>query len=52
MRKREFSLEPYEAPKINYLLTLVEQGFAGSGNMSEGAGGDGDGEDDNWDQWG
>ena len=51
MKRSEFCLEPYEAPKINYLLTLVEQGFAGSGNMSEGAGGDDNGDDD-WDQWG
>lgn len=44
MRKREFASEPYEAPRIEYLLAVVEQGF----QLSVGAGGDK--EDDNWDQ--
>lgn len=47
MRKSVLNLEPYEAPKINYLLAMVEQGFT----VSESAGKDPDG-DDNWDQWG
>ncbi len=46
MRKSVLNLEPYEAPKIDYLLTMVEQGF----QLSQGAGNDPDG-DDNWDQW-
>jgi hypothetical protein len=46
MRKRDLFLEPYEAPKIESLLAVVEQGF----QLSEGAGNDPDG-DDNWDQW-
>lgn len=50
MSKREFVSEPYEAPKIEYLLAVVEQGFKLT--IGEGAGGDESGEDDNWDQWG
>ena len=49
MKRSELSLEPYEAPRIDSLLTMVEQGFAAS--ISEGAGGDSDGSDDNWGQW-
>lgn len=49
MRKSVLNLEPYEAPQIDYLLTMVEQGFKLS--PGEGAGGDESGEDDNWDQW-
>ena len=48
MRKREFASEPYEAPRIEYLLAVVEQGFKLS--AGEGAGKDPN-EDDNWDQW-
>lgn len=46
MRKSVLNLEPYEAPKIDYLLTMVEQGFS----VSESAGGDKDGKDDDWSQ--
>jgi hypothetical protein len=48
MRNREFASEPYEAPRIEYLLAVVEQGFKLT--IGEGAGGDENG-DDNWDQW-
>lgn len=49
MSKRDFFSEPYEAPQIEYLLAVVELGFAGS--PYESAGGDENGDDD-WEQWG